>query len=132
MDIQQIYYRFPTKADCIAQLEKIRWNGTPQCPYCGQKRCTALFSEYRYHCNKCNVKFSVMVNTVFHHTHLPLQKWFLAIFLLLNTRKRVSTLQLAAALGINKNTAWRVNDRVREAMRDVEQRRLIQELGVSL
>lgn len=132
MDIQQVYYRFPTRADCIAQLEKVRWNGMPQCPYCGQRHCTALFSEYRYHCNKCNAAFSVTVQTVFHHTHLPLQKWFLAIFLLLNARKRVSTLQLAVALEVNKNTAWYVSDRIKTAMLDVEQRRFIQELGVSL
>ncbi|HYU71789.1 MAG TPA: IS1595 family transposase [Ktedonobacteraceae bacterium] len=132
MDIQQVYSRFPTKADCITQLEKIRWSGTPQCPYCRARHSTALPAEYRYHCNTCNTAFSVTVRTVFHHTHLPLQKWFLAIVLLLGARKGVTTLQLARELEVNKNTAWYVSERIRTAMLDMEQRDLIQGLGVSL
>jgi len=74
----------------------------------------------------------VTVRTVFHHTHLPLQKWFLAIVLLLGARKGVTTLQLARELEVNKNTAWYVSERIRTAMLDMEQRDLIQGLGVSL
>jgi len=73
-----------------------------------------------------------MVQTVFHHTHLPLQKWFLAIALLLNTRKGITVQQLAQDLGVNKNTAWYIGQRIRTAMLDMEQRELIQGLGVSI
>jgi transposase-like protein len=132
VDIQQVYYRFPTKADCIAQLEKVRWNGSPQCPYCGARHNTALPADCRYHCNRCNTTFSVTVQTVFHHTHLPLQKWFLAIALLLNARKGITVQQLAQDLGVNKNTAWYIGQRIRTAMLDMEQRELIQGLGVSI
>ncbi len=132
MNIRHVYYRFPTKADCIAQLEEIRWNGIPQCPYCKAKHNTALPAEYRYHCNGCNTTFSVTVRTVFHHTHLPLQKWFLAITLLLDARKRITTQQLARDLEVNKNTAWYIGQRIHTAMLDIEQRELIQGLGVSI
>jgi transposase-like protein len=132
LNIEQIYNRFPTKADCIAQLEKQRWNGIPQCPYCRSRQSTALTAEYRYHCNRCNVTFSVTVQTVFHRTHLPLQKWFLAIALLLNARKSITTLQLAQDLEVNKNTAWYVGQRIHTAMLDMEQRELIQRLGVRI
>ncbi len=132
VDIQKIYYRFPTKADCIAQLEKVWWHGIPRCPYCRAQHNTAMPAEYRYHCNRCNTTFSVTVRTVFHHTHLPFQKWFLAIFLLLNTRKSITTQQLAQELEVNKNTAWYIGQRIHTAMLDLEQRELIQRLGVSL
>jgi transposase-like protein len=132
VDIQQVYCRYPTKADCITQLEKVRWNGTPQCPYCRGRKSTTLPAEYRHHCNRCNVAFSVTAQTVFHHTHLPLQKWFLAIALTLNARKSITTLQLARDLGVNKDTAWYVGQRIRAAMLDMEQRNFIQELGVSI
>jgi transposase-like protein len=130
--LQEVYCRFPTRADCIAQLEKVRWSGEPQCPYCRAQQSTALPAEYRYHCNRCNTAFSVTVRTVFHHTHLPLQKWFLAISLLLNAKKSISTLQLAQDLGVNKNTAWYVGQRIHTAMLDMEQRRFIQKLGVDI
>jgi transposase-like protein len=132
VNVQDVYHHFPTEADCIAHLEKVRWNGIPQCPYCRAKYNTALPAEYRYHCNRCNTTFSVTVQTVFHHTHLPLQKWFLAISLLLTARKNVTTQQLAQDLEVNKNTAWYIAQRIRTAMLDVKQRDLVQRLGVTI
>jgi hypothetical protein len=58
----------------------------------------------------------VTVNTIFHHTHLPLQKWFLAISLILNAKKGLSARQLARDLKVNKNTAWFMGMRIRNAM----------------
>src|SRR5690349_12098278 len=110
-------------------FRKIRWNGAPQCPYCQAYRTTAIREEHRYHCNQCNTAFSVTVQTVFHHTHLPLQKWFLAISLLLDARKSVTVQQLANDLEVNKNTAWYVSERIRKAMLDSEQRFLLQRVG---
>ena len=65
------------------------------------------------------------VGTIFHHTHLPLQKWFLAIMLILNAKKRLSALQLSRDLEINKNTAWRITTQIRQAMTQAEQRQLL-------
>lgn len=132
MNIQDMYHQFPTEGDCITLLEKIRWSGIPQCPYCHADRNTALREEHRYHCNLCNTAFSVTVQTVFHHTHLPLQKWFLAISLLLNARKSITVQRLAQDLEVNKNTAWYVGERIRKAMLDSDQRSLIQGLGVTI
>ncbi len=69
-------------------------------------------------------RFSVTVDTIFHHTHLPLQKWFLAISLVLNAKKGISARQLARDLEVNKNTAWYMGMRIRNAM--FEQGELLQ------
>jgi transposase-like protein len=116
MNIVQIYKKFPTEADCIAHLEHVRWNGVPICPYCKSDRTTPLPSEQRHHCNSCNTTFSVTVNTIFHHTHLALQKWFLAISLVLNAKRGISARQLGRDLEVNKNTAWFMGTRIRNAM----------------
>lgn len=128
MNIIKIYQLFPTEADCIAHLEKVRWNGTPTCPYCNSTNSTPLPKESRYHCNDCNTSYSVTVGTIFHHTHLPLQKWFLAISLILNAKKGIAARQLARDLEINKNSAWYLAMRIRKAMTEVEQRELLQGL----
>ena len=65
------------------------------------------------------------VGTIFHRTHLPLQKWFLAIMLMLNARKGLSALQLSRDLDVNKNTAWRITMQIRKAMSQAEQRGLL-------
>ena len=88
MNIIQVFERFPTQQDCIAHLEAARWGDKPSCPYCGSLN-TAR-NQHRHRCYDCKTSFSVTVGTIFHHTHMPLQKWFLAIMLMLNAKKGLS------------------------------------------
>jgi transposase-like protein len=116
MNIIEIYKKFPTEKDCIKHLEQVRWNSKPTCPYCKSTKSTTLPAESRHHCNNCNTSYSVTVATIFHHTHLPLQKWFLAISLILNAKKGISSRQLGRDLQVTKDTAWSMQMRVRDAM----------------
>ncbi len=126
MNITQIYELFPAEADCLAHIEKARWKNTPTCPYCKSTRSTPAPKERRYHCNNCNTSYRVTVGTIFHQTHLPLQKWFLAISLILNAKKGISARQLARDLGVNKNTGWYLAMRIRKAMAELGQREMLQ------
>ncbi len=125
MNIVKIYKRFPAESDCISHLEKVRWKGKPVCPYCQSERTTAAPEEHRHHCNNCNTTFSVTVGTIFHHTHLPLQKWLLAVSIVLNAKKGLSSRQLARDLDVNKNTGWRMGMQIRKAMAEREKRELL-------
>ncbi len=120
MNIVEIYKKFPTNNDCLAYLEDIRWKGVPVCPYCHSKKATAVPKEHRYHCNACKTSFSVLVGTIFHKTKLDLQKWFLAVSIVLNAKKGLSSRQLSRDISVNKNTAWYMLMRIREAMTDNE------------
>lgn len=120
---------FPSDKDCLTSLEAIRWSGTPVCPYCNSDRTTAMSKEHRHHCNTCNTAFSVTVGTVFHRTHLSLRIWFTAVSLILDAREPISARRLAKQLGINKNTAWYVSDRIRRAMLKTSQRDLLLEIA---
>jgi transposase-like protein len=125
MDIFEVFARFPKQDDCIAYLEKVRWQGTPRCPYCKSSKQTPLPKEHRYHCNSCNTSYGVTVKTIFHRTRLPLQKWLLAVSLILNAKKGISARQLARHLKVNRNTAWRIGMQVRDAMYQPEHRNLL-------
>ena len=116
MNIRTVYKKFPTEADCIAHIERVHWGGKPVCPYCKSTRTTPMPKESRHHCNSCNTTFSVTVDTIFHHTHLDLQVWFLAISLVLNAKKGISARQLARDLEVNRNTGWYMGMRIRNAM----------------
>lgn len=128
MDLIEIFERFPTQKSCLSHLESIRWKNTPKCPYCQSDNQTPLKKEHRYHCNNCNTSFSVTVGTIFHKTHLPIQKWFFAVSLILNAQKGISARQLARHLHVNRNTAWRISKKIREAMFEPEQRGILQGL----
>ncbi|MBU0516385.1 MAG: IS1595 family transposase [Proteobacteria bacterium] len=82
--------------------------------------------ERRHHCNNCNTSFSVTVGTIFHRTRLDLQKWFLAVALVLNAKKGISARQLARDLDVNKDTAWSMAMRIRNAMVERNDRKLLE------
>jgi transposase-like protein len=125
MNIIKIYEIYPTEKDCVAHLENVRWQNKPKCTYCQSTKVTSMPKESRYHCNNCNTTLSVTVGTIFHHTHLPLQKWFLAVALILNAKKGMSARQLARDLEVNKDTAWRMGMKIRQAMTQQMQRELL-------
>ena len=123
MNIIQVFEQFPTQQSCITHLEKARWGNTVCCPYCGSIKVAR--NQHRWRCYDCKTSFSVTVGTIFHHTHMPLQKWFLAINLILNAKKGVSALQLSRDLKVNKNTAWRIAMQIRKAMTQAEHRKML-------
>ena len=116
MNITQVYKTFPTQNSCIAHLEKVKWDGKPICPYCKSARVSSAPKEKRHHCNNCNTSFSVTVGTIFHKTKVDLQKWFVAISLVLNANKGISARQLGRDIEVTKDTAWFMAMRIRRAM----------------
>lgn len=116
MEIIKITQEFDNEAKCYRYLEKIRWNNHPICPYCHHDKASKRKNEFRYKCLKCNRSFSVLVGTILEATKLPIIKWLMAVGLILNAKKGISSLQLSRDLGINKNTAWYLQKRIRWAM----------------
>ena len=123
MNIIDVFQQFPTQESCIAHLERARWPEGTRCPYCDSTRTARL--QHRHRCYACKTSFSVTVGTIFHHTHMPLQKWFVAVTLILNAKKGLSALQLSRDLRVNKNTAWRIAMQIRKAMVETEQRDML-------
>ncbi len=116
--MSDVYKLFPTRESCITFIETIRWRNNPVCPHCGSNRVSVMKQESRYHCNSCNISFSVTVKTLFHNTRIPLQKWFLAIDLFSKTSKNLSVRRLAEMIEVNKNTAWTMRNRLKKAFNE--------------
>jgi transposase-like protein len=129
IDLEAVCQRFSCEEECVSYLERVRWNGTPVCPYCGQSRSTPRRKELRHQCNRCQCTYSVTVQTVFHGTHVPLRKWFLAIALILAPGSNLSSRKLARLLCLNKNTALALMNRIEFALVDAEQRQLLWEVA---
>lgn len=117
MDIVQVYRKFPSKEDCLKHLVSIRWKAGVFCPYCRSNRVsTARKFAIRFHCNHCNTSFSATVKTPFHNTKLDLQKWFLAVFILQNSRMIPTSRKLGMELEVTKDTALLMTHRIRRAL----------------
>jgi len=117
----EIYRRFPTKEAAIAHLEQVRWPHGPECPLCGSTS-TARHAEKgqtdRWQCWDCKRSFSATVGTIFHNSHVDLQRWFLLIALMLNAKKGLSAMQAARDLEMRRPTVWSMMHRIRGAMKD--------------
>jgi len=105
-----------TQEESIALLEEIRWNGQPTCPYCESIKSTIYKATHRYHCNSCYTAYSVTVGTLFHKTHIELNKWFRAIQLIVRISPNISVRNLAKEIEVNKNTANYMISRIRTGM----------------
>ena len=119
MDLVKIFRRFPDHESCIEHLEKVRFGDDPYCPNCGGMHVARKADGERmgrWNCHDCKSSFNVLSKTIFQKTKIDLQIWFLAIGLLLNAKKSVSSHQLGRDLGINHKTAWYMAMRIRKAM----------------
>lgn len=96
------------------------WNDETVCPYCGGTHITTLKKEGVYRCKSsaCKKDFTVRVGTVMHKSKIPLRKWLYAMYLVVTSRKGVSSLQLSKELGITQKSAWFLLQRIREACSD--------------
>jgi hypothetical protein len=70
-----------------------------------------------YKCYKCRKPFTVKVGTIFESSHVPMNLWLQAIYLLCASKKGISSQQLHRTLGVTLKTAWFMSHRIREAMR---------------
>ncbi|MEQ1930539.1 MAG: IS1595 family transposase [Parvularculaceae bacterium] len=106
-------------------LEAQRWPDGPYCPHCGnvdQRRIAKMEGTAHrpglYNCRECRKQFSVTVGTVFERSKIPLNQWLLATYLLASSKKGMSAHQLHRMLGVTYKTAWFMEHRIREAMRE--------------
>ncbi len=109
---------FHSEDTCREFLESVRWSEGVQCPRCASESVSKIEARNQYDCNKCRYQFSVTSGTIFHDTHLPLWKWFLTIYMMLESKKSISANQVKRTIGVSYKTAWYLCHRIRAAMRD--------------
>ena len=115
ISIIELIKMFPTEKSAKKYITKRRWPDGVICPCCNTNdRITTRKSDY-YRCNACKNDFTVRTATIFERSHIPLQKWLYAMYLLMTARKGVSSLQLAKEIGITQKSAWFMLQRIREA-----------------
>ena len=121
MDLLKVFHKWPTHESCIEYLEQVRWGLIPACPLCRSVDVARKVDGYRvgrWNCYGCKSSFNVLSGTIFQKTKVPLQKWFLAIALILNAKKSISSHQLARDLDLTQPTARYLAMRIRRAMGD--------------
>lgn len=127
MNLIDINKTFKTDDDCIEYLAKWRWPEGIRCLTCGTDKVKQYASPTKkqptrkvYQCQEptCKQQFTATSGTIFHDTHLPLVKWFMALALVVDAKKGISAKQLQRHLSVGYKTAWYLAHRIREAMNE--------------
>jgi transposase-like protein len=142
MNLIDVTKKFATPEACNDFIESMRWPDGVTCLSCQSKKVTKYRKQkgtrkrlnpttgehavkpvpprILYVCIECGFQFSAITGTIFHDTHLDLEKWFMAVALMVNAKKGLSALQLKRDLKVAYKTAWYLNHRIRKAMDLIE------------
>jgi transposase-like protein len=124
MNLADVIREFHDEEACICFLETQRWPNGVECVKCTSKRISRVTSKgktgkprFIYECLACSNQFSVKSGTLFHDSHIPLTKWFMAIALICQAKKGISANQVGRTIGVSVKSAWHLCHRIREAMK---------------
>jgi transposase-like protein len=120
MDLMTLFERFGNDEKCRMYLEKLRWPDGVRCVRCDSDKISHIYKRNQFHCDACKYQFSVTAGTIFKDSHLPLMKWFAAIYLISESKKGMSANQLKRTLKVAYKTAWYLCHRIREAVKDAD------------
>jgi transposase-like protein len=119
MSLPEFQAQYGTEEQCRAAVARLRWPRGVVCPRCGS-RGHCVLGRGQYQCNACRHQVSLTAGTIFHATKLPLTYWFLAMYLLSQNKKGISSLALARQLGVSQNTAWQIKHKLMQVMLERE------------
>jgi len=118
MNLVKLMEQFHSEDECRAELAELRWPNGIACPRCGSVEVRNSYTRNTYDCGSCGYEFSVTSGTMLHDSHLPLKKWIIAVYLMIEGRKGVSANQLKRTIDVSYKTAWYLCHRIRATMED--------------
>ena len=130
LTLMTVMARFSTEEAARAYFEGIRWASGRSCPHCGnadESRIYALTANRAakirpgmYKCAECKDTFTVTVGTVMEDSHIPLNKWLIAFYMMCASKTQISALQLQRQLELGSyHSALFLCHRIRFALTDI-------------
>lgn len=116
--LSAFFNEYGTEEQCEQALFRWRWPNGFVCPECQWHGYCALKCRRLFQCHRCHRQTSLTSGTVFASTKLQLRTWFLAMYLLTQTKNGISALELHRQLGVTYNTAWGLKHKLMQAMKE--------------
>ena len=116
--LQEAIKFFADPDQAFAYAVMLRWpDGKVTCPRCGSDRHSFVKTRRLWYCNPCKKQFTLKVGTIFEDSPLGMDKWMVAIWMLVGCCKNgISSYELASDLGITQKSAWFMLHRIRKAL----------------
>ena len=109
---------YGTEEKCTEALFRWRWPNGFVCPRCEHTGHWRHQSRALYQCRRCRHQVSLTAGTILASTKLPLRTWFLAMYLMTQTKNGISALELSRQLAVSYNTAWKVKHKLMQVMKE--------------
>lgn len=130
LTLVKVMQRFSTEETAREYFEQLRWPKGPVCPHCGNSDGERIYKVTAnaakkirfglYKCAECGDSFTVTVGTVMEDSHIPLNKWLIAFYMMCASKTQISALQLMRQLEIGSyRSAWFLCHRIRYALKDI-------------
>jgi transposase-like protein len=119
MDLCKLIEQYCDDTKYRTAIEHLRWPDGVRCPACKAEKISRIVARNQFDCDSCRYQFSATSGTIFHDTHLPLHKWFMATYLLCESKKGIAALQMQRMLKTTYRTSWYLCHRIRAAMLEV-------------
>jgi transposase-like protein len=119
--LQDAVIYFSNPANCLDYMRAWRWpGGVVICPTCGSKKVKFLGNQGRWQCSSHHAKrqFSAKVGTIMEDSPIGLDKWLVAMWLIVNCKNGISSCEIARAIDVTQKTAWFMDHRIRLSMQD--------------
>lgn len=107
---------FADRDNSLAFMVQIHWPDGITCPWCDSPENSFLATRRVWKCKACRKQFSAKAGTIFEDSPIGLDKWFPAVWMIVNMKNGISSYELGKALGVTQKTAWFMNHRIRKAM----------------
>ena len=116
--LQEAVLYFADPANCREYLVARRWPDGVTCPRCGGKKVLFQAKYNRWQCgSKHDLRqFTAKTGTIFEESPLGLDKWLMAMWMVVNCKNGVSSYEIAKAVGVTQKSAWFMDHRIREAL----------------
>jgi len=115
--LPQFLDHFKDEQTCKDYFESIRYKDGLFCAHCGNEKVHRFKNGKRFRCYSCKKDFTLKTGTIFGESRVSFRQWFIAIYLLTTCKKGISSVELAEKVGVTQKTAWFMDHRLREAMK---------------
>ena len=116
--LQEAIVYFADQDNCREYLVAHRWPDGVTCPRCGSTKVLFQPKYNRWQCGSNHPlrQFTCKTGTIFEDSPLGLDKWLLAMWLVVNCKNGVSSYEIHRAIGVTQKTAWFMDHRIRCAL----------------
>ncbi|MBV8087829.1 MAG: transposase, partial [Chloroflexi bacterium] len=115
--LQEAILHFSDPQVCFDTMVAVRWPNGVTCPQCGRADVRFLSNQQKWECRAKHPRkqFTIKTGTVFEDSPIKMDKWLTAVWLMVNAKNGISSLELHRAIGVTQKTAWFMLQRIRLA-----------------